>query len=80
MTGVLYTFSVFHPGYRNIVTIDAWAENQAAALRSLRRFVDRENRRLRRAGLPRARRLRRPSALTIVMERPARAVARSAPP
>lgn len=80
MTGTLYSYTVFHPGYRNTVTIDAWAESQAAALRSLRRFVERENRRLRRAGVPRARRLTRPSALSIRIEGPHRPVTPSADP
>lgn len=66
----LWTHTAWHPGYRATVTIDAFAADVGAALRSLRRFVDRENRRLARAGFPRRARLRRPSPLTIRREAP----------
>lgn len=66
----LWTHTAWHPGYRATVSIDAFAPDAGAALRSLRRFVDRENRRLARAGLPRRARLRRPSPLTIRREAP----------
>jgi hypothetical protein len=68
MTPALYVYRTRHPLYAHDVIIDACAESADAALRSLRRFVARENRRLRRAGVPRSRLIRRPQAWTIGVE------------
>jgi len=62
----MFGFETWHPVYRQHVTIDAAAVNRAAALRSPRRFAERENRRLRREA-PRVhlRLIRRPQLWTI---------------
>jgi hypothetical protein len=70
----LFSFSAWHPAYRSIVTIDAFAAGrhraQAAqrALRSLRRYVARENARLAACGVPDARLLPVPTARSIRLE------------
>lgn len=69
MTAGLYTYSVWHAGYRSHVTIDAYAADVETALRSLRRFVDRQNRRLARAGFPRRALIRRPHIGSVRLER-----------
>lgn len=63
----LFMSGIWHPVYRQQVTIDAAAVDRDAAVRSMLRFVDRENRRLRRRRLPRAalRPIRRPQRHTI---------------
>lgn len=48
----LYTYTAYHPGYRNTVTIDCVAENRIEALASAQRFVRKANRELARARVP----------------------------
>lgn len=46
----LYTYKFWHPRYRSWVTLDCAASSRENALASAIRFLQRENRRLRRAG------------------------------
>lgn len=52
---MLYTFTYDHPAYRNLVTVDCFAADAAAALLSARRFLHCQNRRFHDAGVPRVR-------------------------
>jgi hypothetical protein len=43
----MYTYTTHHPGYGpNTVTVDSGAATASAALRSIQRFLGRENKRL----------------------------------
>lgn len=46
----LWTYRFLHPGYRQWVTLDCAAVSREAALASAVRFLQRENRRLKKAG------------------------------
>jgi len=47
-----FSYTTYHPGYRNTVTIDCAAENRIEALASAQRFVRKANRELARARVP----------------------------
>ncbi len=49
---IAFSYTAYHPGYRNTVTIDCAAENRIEALASAQRFVRRANRDLARARVP----------------------------
>lgn len=61
----MFSFTVFHPGYGNTVTVDSHAEQPTVALRSIRLFLQRQNRPLREA----ARRLGRPARAGVTLVR-----------
>jgi hypothetical protein len=65
-TGALWTYTYLRPGARHTTTLDCFAANADAALRSAQRFIARENRRLRAAGFKKL--IRRPTALQMINE------------
>lgn len=42
----MFSFTTQHPSYRHPITVDSGAETPAAALKSIQRFIGRENKRL----------------------------------
>jgi len=42
----MFSYTTKHPSYRHPITVDSGAANAAGALRSIQRFIGRENKRL----------------------------------